>query len=59
MTNKRLSCWEIRHSGDHPMAFITGPSQVENHNHTMMIATKVAEVCEPTDTNFIFRTSYY
>ena len=25
----------------------------------MMIATKVAEACEPTVSNFIFKTSYY
>ncbi|WP_375282369.1 3-deoxy-8-phosphooctulonate synthase [Pseudooctadecabacter sp.] len=55
---------KIVHVGDiaigaaNPIAFITGPCQLEGLDHARMMAEKIAEACAPTGTQFIFKASY-
>ena len=41
-----------------PISLITGPCQLESLEHARMMAEKIVEACEPTDTKFIFKASY-
>ncbi|SLN62223.1 3-deoxy-8-phosphooctulonate synthase [Pseudooctadecabacter jejudonensis] len=55
---------KIVHVGDiaiganNPVAFITGPCQLEGLDHARMMADKIAAACAPTGTQFIFKASY-
>ncbi|WP_371155666.1 3-deoxy-8-phosphooctulonate synthase [Jannaschia sp. 2305UL9-9] len=44
--------------GAEPFALITGPCQLESHDHARMMATRIAEACAPTGTRFVFKASY-
>ncbi|WP_323765614.1 3-deoxy-8-phosphooctulonate synthase [Marinovum sp.] len=59
MTEARtVTIGEIAISANDPFALITGPCQLESHDHARMMAEKIAEACAPTGTKFIFKASY-
>ncbi len=49
---------EIAIAADRPLALITGPCQLESHDHARMICEALLEACAPTGTKFIFKASY-
>lgn len=55
---KTVAVGDIQIGGKNPISFIAGPCQLENRDHAMMMAEKVAEACAPTGTKFIFKSSY-
>lgn len=57
MTNT-VQIGEIAIAADRPLALITGPCQLESHDHARMICETLLEACAPTGTKFIFKASY-
>lgn len=55
---KIVTVGDIAIGGNEPFALITGPCQLESHDHARMMAEKIAEACAPTGTKFIFKASY-
>ncbi|MCG7575081.1 3-deoxy-8-phosphooctulonate synthase [Phaeobacter sp. CNT1-3] len=55
---KTVTVGDIHIGGSNPVAFITGPCQLESLDHARMMAKKIAEACAPTGTQFIFKASY-
>ncbi|MGY3437867.1 MULTISPECIES: 3-deoxy-8-phosphooctulonate synthase [unclassified Marinovum] len=55
---KTVTIGDIAISANDPFALITGPCQLESHDHARMMAEKIAEACAPTGTRFIFKASY-
>ena len=55
---KTVKIKDIVFGGDHPIAFIIGPCQLESRDHAMMMAERIANACAPTGTKFVFKTSY-
>lgn len=55
---KTVTVGDINIGGSNPVAFITGPCQLESLDHARMMAEKIAEACAPTGTQFIFKASY-
>ena len=43
---------------NHPIAFITGPCQLENRDHAMMMADKISNLCAKNGAQYIFKASY-
>jgi 2-dehydro-3-deoxyphosphooctonate aldolase (KDO 8-P synthase) len=58
MEQRIVEIGDIKFGGKHPIAFIMGPCQLENRDHAMMMAERVANACAPTGSKFIFKTSY-
>lgn len=59
MTDQKvIHVGHIAIGGQEPIAFITGPCQLEGLDHARMMAEKIAEACAPTGTRFIFKASY-
>ncbi|WP_417524958.1 3-deoxy-8-phosphooctulonate synthase [Marinovum sp.] len=59
MTEARtVTVGDINISANDPFALITGPCQLESHDHARMMAEKIAEACAPSGTRFIFKASY-
>ena len=59
MTDPRIvTVGDIAIGGNHPVALITGPCQLESAAHARMMAEKIAEACAATGTRFIFKASY-
>ena len=59
ITNTRtVTIGDINIGGENPIAFIAGPCQLENRDHAMMMAERIAKACAPTRTRFIFKSSY-
>ena len=56
--SKTVTIGDIAISANDPFALITGPCQLESHDHARMMAEKIAEACAPTGTRFIFKASY-
>ena len=44
--------------GNNPLTFILGPCQLESRDHAMFMAEKITKVCEPSSSNFIFKSSF-
>ena len=55
---KTVTVGDIAIGGKTPIAFITGPCQLESLDHARMMAEKISEACAPTGTKFIFKASY-
>lgn len=55
---KTVTVGDIAIGGANPIAFITGPCQLESLDHARMMAEKISEACAPTGTQFIFKASY-
>ena len=47
-TQKTVMVGDVPFGGDNPIAFIMGPCQLENRDHAMMMAERVANACAPT-----------
>ena len=44
--------------GESPLVFILGPCQIENRDHALFMAEKIVNVCEPSSSKFIFKSSF-
>ena len=58
MQKKTVKIGDIEIGENQPIAFITGPCQLENRDHAMMIADKISRLCEKNGAQFIFKASY-
>jgi 2-dehydro-3-deoxyphosphooctonate aldolase (KDO 8-P synthase) len=41
-----------------PLTLIAGPCQIESLDHALMVASRLAEICEPLGLGLIFKSSY-
>lgn len=55
---RTVTVGDIEIGGMAPFALITGPCQLESHEHARMMAGRIAEACAATGTRFIFKASY-
>jgi len=53
-----INIGDIPVGGDNPLTFILGPCQLESRDHAMFMAEKIIQVCEPSSSNFIFKSSF-
>tara|TARA_B100001059_G_C17776029_1_gene551309 strand:+ start:676 stop:1503 length:828 start_codon:yes stop_codon:yes gene_type:complete len=58
MLQKTVKVGNIEIGENHPVAFITGPCQLENRDHAMMMADKISNLCAKNGAQFIFKASY-
>ena len=58
MQQKTVKIGDIEIGENHPIAFITGPCQLENRDHAMMMADKISNLCAKNGAQFIFKASY-
>lgn len=58
MDQKIVTVGDIDFGGRNPIAFIAGPCQLENRDHAMMMAEKIAEASAQTGSRFVFKSSY-
>ena len=55
---KIINLKNIKIGGPNPIIFILGPCQIENRDHSLMIAEKISNICEKISAKFIFKSSY-
>ncbi|MEE2622350.1 MAG: 3-deoxy-8-phosphooctulonate synthase [Pseudomonadota bacterium] len=55
---KIINFKNIKIGGPNPIVFILGPCQIENRDHSLMIAEKISNICEKISAKFIFKSSY-
>ena len=53
-----INIGDIPVGGDNPLTFILGPCQLENRDHAMFMAEKITQLCAPSSSNFIFKSSF-
>ena len=53
-----INIGDIPVGGDNPLAFILGPCQLENRDHALFMAEKITELCAPSSSKFIFKSSF-
>ena len=58
MQQKTVKIGDIEIGENNPIAFITGPCQLENRDHAMMMADKISRLCAKNGAQFIFKASY-
>ena len=58
MQKKTVKIGDIEIGENQPIAFITGPCQLENRDHAMMMADKISRLCAKNGAQFIFKASY-
>lgn len=58
MQQKTVKIGDVEIGGNQPIAFITGPCQLENRDHAMMMADKISRLCAKNGAQFIFKASY-
>jgi len=58
MQQKTVKIGNIKIGENHPIAFITGPCQLENRDHAMMMADKISNLCAKNGAQYIFKASY-
>ena len=58
MQQRTVKIGNIDLGADHPIAFITGPCQLENRDHAMMMAEKISNLCVKNGAGYIFKASY-
>ncbi|MEF3047942.1 3-deoxy-8-phosphooctulonate synthase [Pseudotabrizicola sp. L79] len=58
MSQQIVQIGDIAIGGANPIALITGPCQLESHDHARMICEGLLEACAPTGTKIIFKASY-
>ena len=58
MQQKTVKIGDVEIGENQPIAFITGPCQLENRDHAMMIADKISRLCAKNGAQFIFKASY-
>ena len=58
MQQKTVKIGDVEIGENQPIAFITGPCQLENRDHAMMMADKISRLCTKNGAQFIFKASY-
>ena len=58
ITTKTVTIGSIPFGGANPISLILGPCQLENRDHSMMMAEHIAKACAQSETQFIFKASY-
>ena len=58
MQKKTVKIGDVEIGKNNPIAFITGPCQLENRDHAMMMADKISRLCAKNGAQFIFKASY-
>ena len=58
MQQKTVKIGDVEIGENNPIAFITGPCQLENRDHAMMMADKISRLCAKNGAQFIFKASY-
>ena len=58
MTDRTVDVRNIKIGAQHPIAFITGPCELESRDHAMMIAENLTKLFSDIGTRFIFKSSY-
>ena len=58
MKVKTINVGKIPIGAANPAIFITGPCQLENRDHAMMMAEKLTTIFSKIDSHFIFKSSY-
>ena len=53
-----LKIGDISIGGERPLVFILGPCQIENRDHALFMAEKIVNVCKPSSSKFIFKSSF-
>ena len=53
-----INIGDIPVGGDNPLVFILGPCQLENRDHAMFMAEKITNLCAPSSSSFIFKSSF-
>ncbi len=56
MINIKIGNFKI--SNDLPLVLLLGPCVIENENHSMQMAEKIAKICNSKKINFIFKSSF-
>ena len=56
MNNIKLANFEI--SNDKKLILIAGPCVIESESHTLMMAEKIAKICQNLKINFIYKSSF-
>ena len=56
MNNIKLADFEI--SNDKKLILIAGPCVIESESHTLMMAEKIAKICQNLKINFIYKSSF-
>lgn len=49
---------EVKIGKSMPLAFILGPCAIENEDHSMFMADKIAEICQKHNINWIFKSCF-
>jgi len=55
---RTIKVGELEISNSAPLSLIAGPCQLENEDHSLMIASHLSEICADLEINFIFKGSY-
>ena len=58
MEQKEIQIGNFKIGNKLPLALIAGPCQIESHDHAMMIAEKLVEICRKLGINYIFKASF-
>ena len=58
VTQKIINIKNLNIGGPNPIVFILGPCQIENRDHSLMIAEKISNICQKFSAKFIFKSSY-
>ena len=53
MKSIKINNFEI--ANDKPFTLIAGPCVIENRDHALTIAEDIKNICDETNTNFIFK----
>ena len=53
-----INIGDIPVGGENPLVFILGPCQLENRDHAMFMAEKITNLCAPSSSSFIFKSSF-
>ena len=56
MKSIKINNFEI--ANDKPFTLIVGPCVIENRDHALKIAEDIKNICDETNTNFIFKASF-
>lgn len=56
--NSVVKIGDISIGSESPLVFILGPCQIENRDHALFMAEKIVNVCEPSSSKFIFKSSF-
>ncbi len=55
---REIKVGNYRIANNLPFTLISGPCQIESEEHSMMMATKIKEICNKLGINFIYKSSF-